>query len=84
MALRFRGGNRSCQGRATEVGPGDPCRLNTRVDESGRRFIGLFVGFFNRHLWPSRVDFKARQNGFTTAKTTITIISTVGASFKAR
>ena len=49
-----------CQGRATEVGSGDPCRLKTRVDQSGRRFIALFVEFFNRHLWPSRVDFKAR------------------------
>ena len=86
MALTIRGGSRSCQGRATKVGSGDPAPLvGTRVDKRGRRFIVAFAEFFNGHLCALDRRFsQRRQNGFTTAKTTIRIMSTVGASFKIR
>jgi len=51
MALTIRGGIRSCQGRATKIGSGDPAPLvGTRVDDHGRRFIVGFAEFFNGHL----------------------------------
>jgi hypothetical protein len=73
-------------GRAAKVGSGDPAPLvGTRADKHGRRFIVAFAEFFNRHFVAlDRVFPERRQNGFTTANTTMRIMSIVGASFKIR
>jgi hypothetical protein len=86
MALTIGGGVRSSQGRATKIGSGDPAPLvEARIDDHGRCFIVVFATVFNRQFAAAgRALFERRQNGFTTANTTIRIISTVGASFKIR
>jgi hypothetical protein len=84
MALTIR--SWSCQGRAAKIGSGDPAPLGgTRVDKHGRRFIVAFAELFNRHFVPlDGLLPGGRQNGFTTANTTMKIMSIVGASFKNR
>jgi hypothetical protein len=58
MALTIRDGIRSCQGRATKIGSGDPAPLvETRVDDRGRRFIVVFAEFFNGHLRRKAIRF---------------------------
>jgi hypothetical protein len=73
-------------GRAAKVGSGDPAPLGgTRVDKHGCGFIVAFAELFNRHFVPlDQLQPGGGQNGFTTANTTMKIMSIVGASFKNR
>jgi hypothetical protein len=86
MALTIRGEICRVRAGAAKAGSGDPVPLlETRVDKRGRRFIVAFAEFFNRHFVAlDRMVPERRQNGFTTAMTTMRIMSIVGASFKNR
>ena len=66
------------------IGRSGAARWNP-VDKHGRWFIVAFAELFNRHFVPLNGLLPGRrQNGFTTANTTMKIMSIVGASFKNR